>query len=153
MAAVCPTPRCCHHTHPSASLSPLPLGSGRCHSLASAVPAVREDHLEATTTTNTTARDSFETGTGFSSRFSSTSSRRAPAAVDRTDLSDIDSVIKGSASGAVESWIRSAPGFEGEVVKRMLRTVSRQVATPGKSQARASKGGGAADFPSQLTTV
>eukprot|EP00730_Choanoeca_flexa_P002279 TRINITY_DN10986_c0_g1_i1.p1 TRINITY_DN10986_c0_g1~~TRINITY_DN10986_c0_g1_i1.p1 ORF type:complete len:124 (+),score=1.31 TRINITY_DN10986_c0_g1_i1:189-560(+) len=28
---------------------------------------------------------------------------------------------------AIESWLRSAPGFEGEVVKRMINCVSRQV--------------------------
>eukprot|EP00730_Choanoeca_flexa_P002280 TRINITY_DN10986_c0_g1_i6.p1 TRINITY_DN10986_c0_g1~~TRINITY_DN10986_c0_g1_i6.p1 ORF type:complete len:270 (+),score=37.41 TRINITY_DN10986_c0_g1_i6:122-931(+) len=91
------------------------------------VPTVIPTQMDALAKTTTTTHDSFSTGTQFNNRFSSTSSRRAPTTVDDAALDSLKSVVKSEALPAIESWLRSAPGFEGEVVKRMINCVSRQV--------------------------
>ncbi|EDQ89420.1 uncharacterized protein MONBRDRAFT_37132 [Monosiga brevicollis MX1] len=91
------------------------------------VPSANPTQLDATATTTTTNTDAYATGTQFHSRFSATSSRRAPTSVDEEALEVLRSVVKEDAMPAVESWLRSAPGFEGEVVKRMMTSVSRAV--------------------------
>eukprot|EP00049_Salpingoeca_infusionum_P018152 m.355977 g.355977 ORF g.355977 m.355977 type:complete len:278 (+) comp17399_c0_seq1:444-1277(+) len=89
------------------------------------VPSVNHVDLHVTTTTNPTTRDTFATGTQFGSRFSSTSSRRAPTTMDSTSESQLRNIVTPEAVDAVSAWIKSAPGFEGEVVKRMLQSVTR----------------------------
>eukprot|EP00045_Choanoeca_perplexa_P010464 m.105804 g.105804 ORF g.105804 m.105804 type:complete len:267 (-) comp15292_c0_seq1:1910-2710(-) len=91
------------------------------------VPTVISTQMDAVTRTTTTTQDSFATGVQYHNRFSATSSRRAPTAVDDSALESLRCVVKAEALPAMESWLRSAPGFEGEVVKRMISSISRQV--------------------------
>lgn len=91
------------------------------------VPTIIPTQMNSMAQTTTTTHDSFATGTQYTNRFSSTSSRRAPTQVASEDIEALRSVVKEEAMPAVESWLRSAPGFEGDVIKRMATSVSRQV--------------------------
>lgn len=68
------------------------------------VPTVIPTQMNATTRTTTTTQDSFATGIHFTNRFSSTSSRRAPTAVDESALECLRSVVK------AEALVRSTSG-------------------------------------------
>ncbi|EGD79513.1 hypothetical protein PTSG_10084 [Salpingoeca rosetta] len=94
------------------------------------VPTINALDLDVTTKTTPTNAEAFATGLQFSNRFSTTSSRRAPTTLSEDDIANIHRVVAPEAAEALESWLRAAPGFEGEVIKRMLRDVTTSLETP-----------------------
>lgn len=87
------------------------------------VPDVSRGAVDRMSDTTTTTQDSFSSTTDFS-RFNPAGGRRAPAVVDPEAEDAINTVVRPDTADEVASWIKSAPGFEGEVVKRMMRDVA-----------------------------
>eukprot|EP00055_Hartaetosiga_balthica_P009002 m.34873 g.34873 ORF g.34873 m.34873 type:complete len:276 (-) comp6564_c0_seq3:1502-2329(-) len=83
------------------------------------------DILQRTTTTHS---DVYSTGRNFHGRTAATSkSRRTPVHLTEADVEDVNTIFTPEATRQVEDWIRSAPGFEGEVIKRMIKSISQSV--------------------------
>ena len=103
------------------------------------VPTINALDLDVTARTVPTNSDAYASGLSFTNRFSATTSRRAPAEFGPEDHENLTRVVEADALDFVESWVRSAPGFEGEVVKRMLRDVAKGLAE--KERREAAEGG------------
>lgn len=102
------------------------------------VPQVNSSSLTSLSTAAPTTREAYSGGLEFGGG-APLSSRRAPSRLDDSDADDIKAIVKDDISAEVESWIERAPGFEGEVVKRMIREVSAKARTP-RTEAKAQLG-------------
>eukprot|EP00050_Salpingoeca_kvevrii_P022942 m.135048 g.135048 ORF g.135048 m.135048 type:complete len:272 (-) comp9880_c1_seq8:428-1243(-) len=87
------------------------------------VPVVTRDGLGEMSSTLPTTREAYNHSPLFT-RFQPSGTRRSPTKLVSEDADTIRSVVRDECSDVVEDWIRTAPSFEGEVIKRMLRETS-----------------------------
>lgn len=100
------------------------------------VPQLNKQNLDVLSRTMPTTRETYAAPTDFNRV---PTSRRAPSRVEPETQSEIRTIVRDDISSEVEAWIEGAPGFEGEVVKRMIREVSAKARTP-RGEARTGLG-------------
>eukprot|EP00056_Hartaetosiga_gracilis_P016269 m.4533 g.4533 ORF g.4533 m.4533 type:complete len:274 (+) comp3912_c0_seq2:279-1100(+) len=98
------------------------------HTASRGILPTTNTNLDVLQSTTTTTREVYSTGRDFHGRSAGTTkSRRTPVHLTETDKTDVANIFTPEASREVEDWIQSAPGFEGEVIKRMIKSISLNV--------------------------